>query len=96
MPASAAVSGLVAVPASPGYNSSVELADLPEVKALSAREKLELVDELWKDVARELETLDVTPEEKQLLDERWADFLRDPSSALTLEQLQERVNTIRR
>jgi putative addiction module component (TIGR02574 family) len=86
----------VAGPFGRGYSRSVKLADLPEVKALSAREKLELVDELWKDVARELDALDATPAEKQLLDERWAAFLRDPSSALTLEQLQERLKALRK
>src|SRR5688572_12731482 len=73
------------------YTSAVKLADFPEVQALSTREKLELVDELWQDLARELDKLDVTAEEKKILDDRWADFIRNPSSALTLEQLQERV-----
>jgi hypothetical protein len=31
------------------------LTDLPEVRALSAREKLQLVDELWMSVAPELD-----------------------------------------
>lgn len=33
----------------------MKLADLPQIRALSAQEKLELVDELWQEVARELE-----------------------------------------
>ena len=73
----------------------MKLADLPEVQALSAREKLELVDELWQDVAHDLGSLEVSETEKQLLDQRWAAYLRDPAAALTLEQFNERVKALR-
>ena len=73
----------------------MKLADLPEVRALSAREKLQLVDELWADVARDLESLEVTREEQEILEERWAAFLHDPSRALTLNQFKERVEALR-
>lgn len=72
----------------------MRLADLPEVRALSAREKLQLLDELWQDVAHDLDTLEVSQTEKELLDQRWAAFLRDPA-ALSLEQFKERVQTLR-
>ena len=49
----------------------MKLPDLPPVQALSAQEKSQLLDELWLDVARDLEKLDVTAEEKELLDDRW-------------------------
>ena len=71
------------------------LTDLPEVRALSVREKLQLVDELWVSVAPELDALEVSAEEKGMLDERWATFLKDPVSALTLEQFKERLKTRR-
>jgi putative addiction module component (TIGR02574 family) len=71
------------------------LTDFPEVKALSAREKLQLVDELWVSVAPELEALEVSGEERRILDERWAAFLKDPASALTLEQFKKRLKTRR-
>lgn len=71
------------------------LTDLPQVRALSAREKLQLVDELWLSVAPELDALEVSGEEKTLLDERWAAFLEDPASALTLEQFKDRLKALR-
>ena len=74
----------------------MKLADFPEVRALSAQEKLQLVDELWLSVAPQLGSLTVSPEEKGLLDARWAAFLKDPSSALTLEQFQEKMRKHRR
>ncbi len=74
----------------------MKLADFPEVRALSAHEKLQLVDELWLSVAPQLGSLAVSQEEKDLLDARWAAFLKDPSSALTLEQFQEKMRKQRR
>ncbi len=74
----------------------MKLADLSEVRALSTREKLQLMDELWEDVARDLGSLEVTREEQEILDERWAAYLRDPSRALTLEQFREGVKALRR
>ncbi|MEI6396269.1 MAG: addiction module protein [Verrucomicrobiota bacterium] len=71
------------------------LTDLPEVRALSVREKLQLVDELWVSVAPELDALEVSAEGKGMLDERWAAFLKDPVSTLTLEQFKERLKTRR-
>jgi hypothetical protein len=60
------------------YRFSMKLVDLPEVQALTTREKLQFVDELWRDVAHEIDLLEVADEEKKLLDERWAKFLADP------------------
>lgn len=48
----------------------MRLADLPDVRALSAREKLQLLDELWQDVAHDLNSLEVSETEKELLDQR--------------------------
>jgi putative addiction module component (TIGR02574 family) len=71
------------------------LADFPEIQALSAREKLELVDQLWVAVAPELDKLETSSEEQQILDDRWERFLKDPNTALTLEQFQERLRALR-
>ncbi len=45
------------------------LAEFPQVQALSVREKLELVDEIWKSVSASSDSLEVTQEEKDILDE---------------------------
>ena len=74
----------------------MRLTDFPEVQALSAQEKLLLVDALWLSVAPVLDTLEVSEEEKGMLDERWAAFLKDPASALTLGQFKRRLNALPR
>ena len=73
----------------------MKLANFPEVQHLPVREKLELVDELWLSITPELGALNVSEEEKEVLDERWAAFLKSPGSALTLDQFQEKMNTLR-
>ena len=69
----------------------MRLAGLPSFRALSAREKLQLLDKLWQDVAHDLDSVEVSGAEKELLDQRWADFLREPGTALSLEQFRVRV-----
>ena len=71
------------------------LVDLQKVKALSVHEKLELVDEIWKSVAAHPEQLEVTQEEKEILDQRWADFVQNPSSALTVDEFKSRMSALR-
>ncbi len=71
------------------------LTQLPQVQALSVREKLELVDEIWESVSSDTDSLEVTQEEKDILDRRWADFLGNPSSALTLADFKTKINALR-
>ena len=71
------------------------LADLPQIHSLPAREKLQLLDELWMDVSNDVDTRNVTEEEKSLLDERWNQFLSNPLSALNLAEFKTRLNALR-
>lgn len=71
------------------------LAELPQVQSLSVREKLELVDELWKALSPELDAMEMTQEERNILDGRWAAFLQNPSSVLTVDQFKKELNALR-
>lgn len=73
----------------------MNLAGLPQVQSLSVREKLELVDDLWKAVSSDLDAMEVTQEEKDILDGRWTAFLQKPSSALTVDQFKKELNALR-
>ena len=73
----------------------MSLSELPQVQSLSVREKLELVDELWKTVSPDLDAMEVTQEEMDILDGRWAAFLLTPSSALTVDQFKKDLNALR-
>ena len=50
---------------------------------------------MWQDVAHDMGSLKVSETEKELLDQRWTAFLRDPAAALSLEQFKERVKALR-
>jgi len=56
---------------------------------------LQLIDELWSSMGDELDLGQVSEEERKLLDERWESFLRNPDSALTIEEFQKRMKAIR-
>lgn len=73
----------------------MSLAESPQVQALSVREKLALVDELWKAVSADLDTLEVTQEEKDTLSGRWETFLQNPSSALSVDQFKRGLSALR-
>lgn len=71
------------------------IAELPQVQSLSVREKLELVDHLWKAVFVEVDGMEVTQEEKDTLNGRWAGFLQNPSTALSIDQFKKELNALR-
>lgn len=77
------------------YRVCVTLTELPQVQALSVREKLELVDEIWKSVSANSDSLEVTQEEKDILDDRWADFLRNPTAALSVDEFRSKIRALR-
>ena len=66
-----------------------------QLDKMTVAEKLQLVDELWMSITPELVSLEVSPEDRELLDDRWAAFLKDPTSALALEEFQRRMKAIR-
>lgn len=68
---------------------------LPQVQSLSVREKLELVDEIWQTVSPDFEELEINQEEKELLDSRWAMFLQNPTTVLSVDQFKKELNALR-
>jgi putative addiction module component (TIGR02574 family) len=71
------------------------LTELPQVQSLSAREKLELVDEIWRSLSTSPDYLEVTQEEKDILDSRWEGFLSNSNSALSIDVFKSKINAIR-
>jgi putative addiction module component (TIGR02574 family) len=66
----------------------MKLKELPQIMALSTEEKLDLIHDLWESIYPEVEQNEVSDEEKKLLDERWENYLKNPDSALTIEQFE--------
>jgi putative addiction module component (TIGR02574 family) len=58
---------------------------------LSPAEKLELVEDLWDDLAATPEAVPVHEWQKQELARRRAGLLRDPASALSWDDVKQRI-----
>lgn len=61
-----------------------------ELMKLTTDERLELVHDLWDSIAQD-GMPELTAEEKEELDRRYADHLRDPGSALKWEDVKARL-----
>ena len=53
------------------------------------------MDAIWVSIAQDLDALEVSDEEKEILDGRWAAFLKNPASALTREEFEARLKKLR-
>jgi putative addiction module component (TIGR02574 family) len=67
------------------------LETLPEVRRLTASEKLILVGELWNDLAAHPTEIPVSREHIAELDRRMEEYRRDPSKVTTWEEVQRRL-----
>ena len=63
----------------------------PSIFDLSPSEKLQLVQDLWDDLAATPETVPVYEWQKQELEPRKANLLKNPASALAWEEVKRNV-----
>ncbi len=77
------------------YPPGMSVPTIPRLESMSALEKLELVDELWKSIGSDLSELELTPEQKELLEGRWAEYLAHPNSAISLTEFEHRLKALR-
>jgi putative addiction module component (TIGR02574 family) len=68
-------------------------AEARSVFELSPSEKLQLVEDLWDDLAADPESVPVHEWQKQELARRHENLLRNPASGLTWEEVKRRVRT---
>jgi putative addiction module component (TIGR02574 family) len=66
----------------------MKLKEFPQIMALSTEDKLDLIHDLWESIHPEMEEREISDEERKLLDERWENYLKNPDSALTIEQFE--------
>ncbi|HEY1341212.1 MAG TPA: addiction module protein [Bryobacteraceae bacterium] len=65
--------------------------DAPSVFDLSPSEKLQLVEDLWNDLAADPDAVPVHDWQKQELDRRQANLQRNPGLALDWEDVKRRI-----
>ena len=67
--------------------------DVTSIFDLSPSEKLELVEDLWDDLASRPEDVPVHDWQKEELARRKANLLKDPASGLNWDEVQRRVRS---
>lgn len=70
--------------------SNIEFSALLE---LPLTERLRLVEAIWDSIAEHPEALHLSDEERQELDRRWADYLRDPSAGSPWSDVKARIRS---
>ena len=64
---------------------------LDELKSLPLSERVQLVEDLWDSISAEMESLPLSDALKTEIDRRLEQYLADPSSALSLEEVRKRM-----
>ena len=67
--------------------------DIRSIFDLSPSEKLQLVEDLWDDLAATPEAIPVHTWQREELDRRKANLLNNPASGLSWEEVQRRVRS---
>ena len=65
---------------------------IPAVKKLSLLDKWRLANELWDEVEEHQQELPTGPEIMAIVERRFADHERDPSTAMSLEEFKRRFH----
>ena len=64
---------------------------LDDLKHLPLSERLQLMEDLWDSIAAELESEPLPESLKAEMDRRMEAYLKDPSTSLSLEEVQRRM-----
>jgi putative addiction module component (TIGR02574 family) len=66
--------------------------DIQRIKSLSVAERVELVEAIWDSIVEEYERLPITEAQSQELDNRHAEYQKNPGDTLTWEQVQDSLD----
>ena len=58
---------------------------------LSIPERIQLVEEIWDTIAAEADAVELTEEEKRIIDERLEAYHRDPKAGFPWEEVYQRI-----
>jgi putative addiction module component (TIGR02574 family) len=74
-----------------GMSSSMLLERFPEVQSLGPEDKWRLIDELWSDLAQQVEGEAPNENIVELLEKRFSDYLVDPSQGQPADEAFARL-----
>lgn len=64
---------------------------LPAVAEMSIAEKLQLVEDLWDDIAEHADELGLTDAQKAELDQRWIEYQQNPKEGSSWADVKKRI-----
>lgn len=64
---------------------------LDEIRQLPANDRLELLNQLWAELSDSETLAPLTPEQREVLDQRLEQHLADPSKALPWDQARDQI-----
>jgi len=82
-------------PRSRRHRSSRMNAHLKELLSLSLDDRIELVEELWESIEKELEASPIPDSLKAEIDRRLAEYDADPSKSFTYAEVRRRMKSAR-
>ena len=65
----------------------------PGFEELSIEEKIDYVQSLWDHIAADADTVPLTEWQRKVLDQRLADFEKDPDSGIPWEEVRDRLRS---
>ncbi len=71
----------------------MQLRNISEITKLSTPEKILLVEDLWNDIASDKSSVPIPQSHKKELDRRLKNYKSNPGSLLSLEELQENIES---
>ena len=70
--------------------------DIPQIAELSTSEKILLIEDLWDEISGEESDIPVPDSHKEELDVRLEQYNSNPGDLLSLDELQERINSLKK
>lgn len=64
-----------------------------EILKLSVQEKLELLDELWEDIAKHSDEITLSPEQEAELDRRLAMHVAEPEAGIPWAEVKRKLDS---
>ncbi len=71
----------------------MKVVDIPEIDRLTIPEKILFVEDLWESIHPNESNVPIPPSHEKELDRRFMKYKSNPGNLLSLEQLQERIES---
>lgn len=71
------------------------MVTLQEIQELSIAEQILLVEDIWDNIAQQTDGMEFPDWHKTELDQRWENYVRDPSQTVSWKQIQHDIHKLK-